>query len=236
MVTIRADGLSLVFPASWLRGVEPNIVSQSIDAFGMTISIKTFTGLAIGRRLPILARLCTTVFHEWPHLYDGDGSYGTEHLQTLINNPRAMLIIAYDGDVAVGASTCLPLTDATVNVRAPFDARGWLLPRFFYLAESVLLPEYRGRGIGKIFFVLRENHARCVSNCDFTCFCAVQRPQDHPARPADTVPLDTFWRGLGYQARSDLHCEMAWREVGQTEATRVTLGFWVKSLTATVLT
>src|SRR4051812_18188423 len=104
-----------------------------------------------------------------------------------------MLLLTYDGEVAVGASTCLPLVDATENVRAPLVERGWPVHRFFYLAESVLLPEYRGRGVGKMFFfALRERHARIASTCDFSCFYTIQRPQHHPARPAGAVPLDAF--------------------------------------------
>jgi GNAT superfamily N-acetyltransferase len=207
------------------------IVCRQIKALVMAISIETFTGAAIGQRLPILARLCTTVFREWPHLYDGDGSYDVRHLQTLADSPRAMLLIAYDADVAIGASTCLPLADATENVQAPFLSWGWPPRRFFYLAESVLLPKYRGRGVGKTFFAMREKHARTASDCDFSCFCTIQRPQDHPARPAGAVPLNAFWRGRGYNPVPDLHCRMAWREIGRMRDSKVTLVFWMKSLT-----
>lgn len=200
------------------------------------VSVEAFTGEAISPRPRVLARLCTTVFGAWPNLYDGDGSYDAGHLRTLADSPGAMLLIAYDGDIAVGASTCLPLADATEDVRAPFIARGWSPPRFFYLAESVLLPRYRGHGVGKTFFALRENHARAVSDCDFSCFCAIQRPRDHPARPAGFVPLDAFWRRQGYEAVPDMRCQMAWREVGQMQDSPVTLGFWMKSLTGAELT
>jgi hypothetical protein len=79
---------------------------------------------------------------------------------------------------------------------------------------------------------MREKHARAVSDCDFTCFCAIQRPQDHPARPAGAVSLEALWRGCGYEPVPvpDLHCRMAWREVGRRQDTEVTLGFWMKSL------
>ncbi|MFL5279581.1 MAG: GNAT family N-acetyltransferase, partial [Rhodopila sp.] len=73
--------------------------------------------------------------------------------------PQSVLIMAYDGDTPVGASTGLPLADATGNVQAPFLVRGWPLPSFFYFAESVLLPPYRGRGVGATFFAPREAHA-----------------------------------------------------------------------------
>ena len=180
--------------------------------------------------LPDLARLCTIVFREWPHLYEGDGGYDAEHLNGLAASPKAALVVAYDGDRPVGMSTCLPLEDATSDVQALFLARGWPLGRFFYFAESVLLPNWRGQGIGAAFFAIREAHMRAVSDCDVACFCTIQRPETHPARPTGVRPLDGFWRGLGYAPVPGLQCTMTWREIGRTEDSDVTLLFWAKSL------
>jgi GNAT superfamily N-acetyltransferase len=202
----------------------------------MATRIERYTGRAINPHLPVLARLCTTVFREWPHLYDGDGSYDPTHLRTLADSPKAMLLIAYDDNVPVGASTCLPLLDATENVQAPFVSRGLPLAEFFYLAESVLLPKYRQRGIGKAFFTIRETNARTVSDCNICCFCTIQRPQTHPARPAGAVPLDAFWRGRGYESVPELQCRMAWKEIGQMKDSEVSLLFWMKSMTGARLT
>jgi GNAT superfamily N-acetyltransferase len=182
--------------------------------------------------LPDLARLCTVVFREWPHLYEGDGRYDVDHLRALAGSTRSALIMAYDGAIPVGASTCLPLEDATANVRAPFLARGWPLDRFFYFAESVLLPACRGQGVGATFFAMREAHVRGVSHCDYVCFCAVERPEDHPSRPIGTKPLDGFWRRLGYEPFPDLRCVMTWREMGEAMDSDISLVFWVKRLTS----
>jgi len=112
----------------------------------MALRFSMFVGGAMAPLLPDVARLCTIVFREWPHLYEGDGRYDPDHLRALAASSRSVLIMAYDGDMPVGASTGLPLADATGNVQAPFLARGWSLAPFFYFAESVLLPCYRGRG------------------------------------------------------------------------------------------
>src|ERR1700712_3758748 len=141
----------------------------------MTLRLSTFVSGAMTPLLSDVARLCTIVFREWPHLYDGDGRYDPDHLRMLGASPGSVLIMAYDGDTPVGASTGLPLADATRNVQAPFLARGWPLLPFFYFAESVLLPPYRGRGIGATFFAMREAHAQLAAAYDFTCFCTIQR-------------------------------------------------------------
>jgi len=200
-----------------------------------TTRIATLTGAAIEPYLPALARLRIAVFRDWPYLYDGDEAYEAGYLRAYIDSPRAAVVVAFDGDTPVGASTCIPLTDETGNVTAPFAARGWALERFFYFGESVLLPAWRGRGIGVDFFAAREAHARAASDCDFAAFCAVVRPEDHPARPAGVVPLDMFWRKRGYTRRADVACAMSWKEVGAVEETEKRLAFWMKSLTGAAL-
>ena len=199
------------------------------------IRIEPYRGRALRPLLPALARLRAAVFREWPYLYDADPEYEAAYLRTYGESARAAVFVALDGGEPVGVATCLPLEDETENVTAPFRARGLDPARFFYFGESVLLPRYRGRGIGVRFFQAREEHARAVSDCDFACFCAVQRPADHPARPADAAPLDAFWRRRGYAFRPDLACAMRWKEVGQPDETEHTLAFWLRSLTGAPL-
>ena len=201
----------------------------------MTLRLVTFIGRNVAPVLPDLARLCTVVFRDWPHLYDGDGRYDVDHLQALAASPQSALIVAFDGATAVGASTCLPVTDATANFRAPFLAQAWPADRFFYLAESVLLPAYRGQGIGAAFFALREAHIRAVSACDFACFCAIERPEDHPRRPPAAASLDTFWRRRGYAPVPGFHCTMRWKEIGRAIESDFKMQIWIKSLAGTAL-
>jgi GNAT superfamily N-acetyltransferase len=143
--------------------------------------------------------------------------------------------MAYDGEVPVGAATCLPLEDAAVSYQAPFLARAWPVEKFFYLAEAVLLPEYRGRGIGAAFLAQRETHIRAVSDCEFACFCAIERPANHPARPSNWVPLNAFWRRHGYSPVRGFRSAMRWKEFGRNEESDLTMQVWVKSLGRAVL-
>jgi len=206
-----------------------------VSIIAMTLRLATFIGRNVVPVLPDLARLCTVVFRDWPHLYDGDGRYDVDHLQALAASPRSGVVVAFDGETPVGAATCLPVIDATANFRAPFLARAWRADRFFYLAESVLLPAYRGRGIGAAFFALREAHIRAVSACDFACFCAIERPADHPYRPANAASLEPFWRRQGYAPVSGFHCTMRWKEIGKAVESDFAMQLWSKSLTGAAL-
>jgi len=73
------------------------------------------------------------------------------------------------------------MTAETPEVIRPFLEHGYDPERIFYYGESVLLRAYRGQGLGKQFFVEREDHARSLNRFDLLCFCAVERPLDHPA-------------------------------------------------------
>ncbi|HAO32021.1 MAG TPA: GNAT family N-acetyltransferase, partial [Candidatus Competibacteraceae bacterium] len=56
-------------------------------------------------------------------------------------------------------------------VAEPFVARGDDPRRIFYYGESVLLPDYRGLGLGKRFFEEREAHVRALGRFETVCFC-----------------------------------------------------------------
>ena len=184
----------------------------------------------IGGALEDLARLRIDVFAAWPYLYEGDAAYEQRYLARFAASPGAVIIAVRDaGGRMAGAATAAPLADHSDEFAAPF-ARAGLDPRdFFYLAESVLLPEYRGQGAGRRFFDLREAAAR-AQGFSRAVFASVMRPEDHPARPSDYMPLDPFWRRLGYRPFEGLVAEFSWRDIGATAETVKPLQVWGKML------
>ena len=196
----------------------------------MTVRIEFFTGAAMRPHLPALARLRLVVFREWPYLYDGVLNEEQVYLSELAQSPLGGLAVAFDGVEPVGCSTCLSLADAEAGVQAPFRAAGLDPARYFYFGESVLLAPYRGQGVGVAFFAAREAHARAASDAEFACFCAVERPADHPLRPPGAVPLDAFWRRRGYTHHPELACTMRWKQVDSVDKVANWLSFWIKPL------
>ncbi len=195
------------------------------------ISFRTLTGPDLVAALDDLARLRITVFHEWPYLYEGDFDYERKYLAKFAASEGAVIIGAYDGDRLVGAATAAPLADHFDDFAGPFESRGLKAEDFFYFGESVLLPEYRGQGIGVRFFTDREAAAR-AEGFDRVVFCGVIRPQDHPRRPADYVPLDGFWRNRGYEKMDGVVCDFPWRDIGDSAETRKPMQFWTRRLSA----
>ena len=157
------------------------------------VTIRTLTGAALEKAIPDLARLRVTVFAEFPYLYDGDDAYEARYLETYRQAEGAIVAGAFDGDLLVGAATGTPMLEHEAEFAAAFDGLGYDLSKLFYCGESVLLPAYRGRGIGHAFFDEREAAGRRLG-FGKAAFCAVVRPLDHPLRPPG-YPLARGLRG-----------------------------------------
>ena len=190
--------------------------------------IQILTGSAIAPRIPELATLRVTVFRDYPYLYDGSDAYERDYLAGYAASDRALVVLAVDGERAIGCSTGLPLLDADPEFRAPFERHGPDPAGVFYFGESVLLAEYRGLGLGHRFFDAREAHAEALGFA-VTAFCAVERRPDDPRRPPDYRPLDEFWHKRGYRRRPELKAHFDWKEVDRPGEQPHTLGFWLKS-------
>lgn len=177
-----------------------------------------------------LAALRIAVFRAYPYLYEGTVVYEKQYLQTYSRSPRAFLFAVYDGPKMIGATTCIPLLDETPEVQAPFVKAGYPLEEVFYFGESILLPEYRGRGLGHRFFEERERHAASFGTYRMTCFCAVDRPVDHPLRPAGYEPLDTFWTKRGYVRAPALESRFSWQDIGELAESEKKMVYWVQPI------
>lgn len=196
----------------------------------MTVTIQTLTGPDIGPHIDDLAHLRIEVFRSFPYLYDGDMAYERKYIDTYSRSPRSLFVLARDGDRVVGAATGIPMADETEAFKQPFINHGYDPQAIFYFGESVLLPEYRGQGIGVAFFEHREGYARGLGGFTHCCFCAVERPSDHPLRPTDYQPLDEFWQKRGYQKVPALNTEYRWKDVGEDLETAKPMTFWLKAL------
>ncbi|MDP5306586.1 GNAT family N-acetyltransferase [Paracoccus spongiarum] len=194
----------------------------------MSVTTRVLTGEALAAALPDVARLRISVFRDWPYLYDGDADYERDYLKAY-QSPGAVVVAALDGTRVVGAATGAPMSDHAADFAAAFAGRPEPMSQIFYCAESVLLPEYRGQGIGHAFFDAREAHARGLGlrHC---AFCSVIRSPDHPARPSGYRPLDEFWRKRGYAPLPGVTARFAWKDLGQQAETEKDLQFWMRAL------
>lgn len=195
----------------------------------MALTIEPLRGDALASALDDVARLRIEVFRAFPYLYDGDFDYERRYLEVYRHSPGAILVAARDGDRLVGAATGTPMEDHAADFGAALEGAGIPLEDIFYCAESVLLPQWRGLGAGHRFFDLREAHARALGR-GHAAFCAVIRPDDHPARPADYRPLDAFWRKRGYAPVPGAVALFGWKDIGAPAETKKPMQFWMRRL------
>lgn len=196
----------------------------------MNITIESLKGenrlLAMGN----LAELRIRVFREWPYLYDGTLEYERRYLEKFAQAENSLIVVARDGERIVGASTASPLVGHADAFAAPFSERGFEPERVFYFGESVLLPEYRGCGIGHAFFDHRERFAKDLGFFDLITFCAVVRDAKDPRNPSDYRPLDAFWQKRGFQRIEGLTTDFSWKEPGLSGEIPHLMQFWGKRI------
>lgn len=194
------------------------------------IEVRRLAGDALGPWLDAVARLRIAVFRDWPYLYAGDLDYERGYLQAYARSPDSVFVLAFDGDAVVGASTGLPLADDTDQFQRPFRDAGRAVDDVFYFGESVLLPVYRGRGLGHRFFDEREAHAAALGRFAWTGFCAVDRHPADPRRPAGHRGNEALWAKRGYLRQPGLTVHLAWQEIGEPAPTDKPLTFWLRPL------
>lgn len=195
-----------------------------------SVRVERKSGKALIDFIPELARLRIEVFRDFPYLYDGTIEYEQKYLQTYIDHPDSVIVLAFDNadNTIVGASTALPMRDETAELQRPFLDNGYDIDEVFYCSESVLNKAYRGLGLGVRFFEEREAHAAELGGFKDLTFCCVERPADHPRRPADYVPLDRFWNKRGYVKHPELTTTYAWKDLDDVDETAKTMTFWLK--------
>lgn len=176
-----------------------------------------------------IAALRLEVFKDFPYLYDGNVEDEHKYLERYSLSKNSLVLLAFDNDDIVGASTALPLQYVDLGFKKPFENSSYNISDIFYFGESVLLPQYRGNGIGNKFFQEREKFALSLGYNSFV-FCAVNRGQNHSLKPNNYRDLGKWWSRIGYQPMTYFVCNYSWKEVNSEKEVMNSLTFWQKGL------
>lgn len=176
-----------------------------------------------------LAKLRINIFKTYPYLYDGDLNYEYNYLNTYVKCLESIIVLVLDHNKVVGASSAIPLVFETMEFQKPFLENNINIQEVFYFGESVLQPEYRGRGIYRHFFSERETAAKEYGS-KLMAFAAIERPFDDTKKPKDYFPLNPVWKHFGYDKHPELCADFEWKEIGEKIQTPKPLIFWLKKL------
>ncbi len=199
------------------------------------ITIRRHIGSVPADVLTAMSELRVTVFRDWPYLYDGVAAYEAQYLHEFAKAGDAVVISAHDGSRTVGAATAAPLISHTPEFAELFRQHGYAPDDVFYLGESVLLADYRGRGIGHAFFDEREDAASGIGErrgrpFSVCAFCGVIREPDDPRATPGYRPLDPFWRKRGYAPIEGMIGNYDWAEDGSEAERPHAMQFWLRDL------
>lgn len=195
---------------------------------------ETSFGAAIAPHVDALASLRISGFRAFPYLYEGSVAYEKAYLAGYLQDPRAMIIRVLDGDRLVAAATACPLaTCADVVADAPrlFAAAGHDPKTFYYYAEILVEPAYRGRGIAQAIYAERERHARAFGYA-YLCLAVVVRAPDHPLKPKNYVSPERIWIRDGF-VPTDIEFAYHWPTIqadGRVVEQDNPMRFWMKRL------
>lgn len=192
------------------------------------VSTELLVGNELDSIITDLAKLRIQVFREYPYLYDGSIEYEQKYLADYAKHKGACCVVAKSAGEIVGASTAMWLHEAGDTFAKPFKGQ----PEFnkiYYFAESVLLPEYRGQGIGHSFFDKREVFAQKLGATK-TVFCAVDRPASHPLKPENYQSLEPFWQKRGYQQLPGCKAYLEWQDIDRELPEMHALTYWERFL------
>ena len=193
------------------------------------MEISTLAGQDLQRALPQLAALRIEVFRDFPYLYEGSLDYEESYLTALIESKDSIIVAAEDDGKIIGCAAGSALEGHHQEFAAPFREQGYDPAKVFYCSESVLLPGYRGRGLGHTFFERREAYAKALGY-EESAFCGVIRPDNHPLRPATYSPLDAFWKKRGYRKAEGMIAMFRWKDIDQPQETEHPMQFWIRDL------
>lgn len=194
------------------------------------IKIRSFTGSGIKTYIPSIAKLRAEIFKEYPFLHISGVDLEMQYLKKFTQCKEAIAAVIFDASKIVGATVGLPFEDKDLEMQQLFIDHGLNPADYFYFGESVLLQAYRGRGLGHHFFDIREGHVKRLKRFKSICFRTVVREKNHPQKPKNYIPLETFWEKRGYTQRPELNYSFSWKDLGESEESPKLIVFWTKEL------
>ena len=195
----------------------------------MSLTTKLLTGREVEEILDSLATLRLEIFREYPYLYDGKRESELRYLQGYAQAAEACVLTVTAAGRIVGAATGMPLQHEQKEIVAPFAATAYPLDSVYYVGELLFYPPYRNRGLGMKLLSMMEDKIRSSCSYRYLTCATVVRPNDHPQRPANYLPIGRFLHRTAFRAVPAAFTSFTWLETDGVSRNHP-MQFWIKEL------
>ncbi|MHC1698606.1 MAG: GNAT family N-acetyltransferase [Geobacteraceae bacterium] len=214
-----------------LLNLNNQVSVEGLDMNGnMEITEQLLTGAAITDALDDLATLRLDIFPEYPYLYQGRREDELTYLATYAEAPDACVTLAYDGLTVIGAATGMPLIYEDAQMLDAFAGTTFPLNEVYYVGELLFRSDYRNCGLGQELLDRLESHICSLGRYRKLTCATVERPEDHPLRPSNYIPISRFLARTGFTRLSGVNTHFMWRETDGDKRDHL-MQFWTKDLT-----
>ena len=159
----------------------------------------------------IWRRSVSTFSRSIPICIKGRSEDELTYLGTYAEAPDACVILAYDGLTVIGAATGMPLIHEDAQMLDAFAGTTFPLNEVYYVGELLFRPAYRNCGLGQKLLDRLESHIRSLGRYRRLTCATVERPDDHPLRPRDYIPITRFLARTGFVRLSGVTTSFMWR-------------------------
>ena len=190
-------------------------------------------GIDMDPFLSIITTMRLKQFAQYPYLYNGNNEIEFPLVQSFVAMEDSALLLVYDNQQIAGiltAAAMVPYDTQFDGSLKSFRDNGLCPEEYYYIAEIIIKPEYREKGLSKILFKKIEEHAKKLGYRATSLL--VESHESHPLKPKNYINLNNIWIKLGYQAIS-AYVLSSWDtfiEDGTSKEKEHRLDYWIKRI------
>lgn len=190
------------------------ILILALFLFGnLHASVQIFKGKEIEPHIDEITQICLTVYREYPHFYEGTEEEYRPIIERYVKSKESIAALAFSDRKLVGVAIGAPFQDTPLHYQAPVGIRE--TSSSFYLAEFLVLKEYRGHGFGRKLFENFQNEA-FKTHAEIVLYAI------------DCQSLASLWQKFGFK-EEPLVFYANWLDCNTQELILHKLIFWSKS-------
>lgn len=177
------------------------------------ITIETHVNDKALEFIPEFTRLSEVCLAGWPFFVKKKTPEQFEKTVDAIKHRLDSLhaVVVKDGDKLVGGTyghTIFPrMGDISKNIGKFHD-----LNRVYWIAGTMLLPEYQGQGISHKIYNTRDPWIIASGKYDAIAHFIIKRPDNHPLKPKDHVPYGKMWEKRGYRYLEGMDVKLSYED------------------------